>query len=190
MKVLKALPYIFLFWSLTALAATPATSEWVLTDLTTIPDLSMFFGHADAVITTKPDPQSDAVRPTVFAFKLQDKPKGRLKASHEWLAFLKTSIKNGKRVILNQDPTQSGRYILEFTSRNIDSHTDLHSLYLAIQNEDDSVSLFVYDGVGPSTSRHLPVVRAFFNELDQHRLMDLYKADLQRRKDLKPGQPY
>ena len=106
-------------------------------------------------------------------------------AAADWQKFLKSYIKDQKRVILNQDTSKNGRYIVEFTSRHKDTKTDLRSLYLAIQSPDKSVSLFIYDGVGPSTARNMPLVRALFNELDQARLMEMYQADLERRKELK-----
>lgn len=172
-----------------AFAAPGAGQEWVLTDLTSIPELAAFFGNSDAVITTKPAPNDESIRPTVFAFKLQTKAKGKLKTASEWQAFLKPQIKDTKRVILNQDASQSGRFIMEFTSRNKDSDSDLQSLYLAIQSPDNSVSLFVYDGVGPTTAKNMPIVKKFFSTLDKARLMDLYRADVERRKALKiPGQ--
>jgi hypothetical protein len=188
MAGLKSLLIAVFFAALPALAATGTDiSQWTLTDLTTIRELSAFFGDADAVITLKKrqDEPPDAVRPTVLAYKLQNKPATKLATAAEWQRFLKSYIKDPKRVILNQDTSKSGRYIVEFTSRHKDTKTDLRSIYLAIQSADKSVSLFIYDGVGPSTSRNLPMVRALYNELDQARLMEMYQADLERRKELK-----
>jgi len=169
-------------------AAVPNTTGgkepvWVLADLTTLPDLAALFGHADALITLQEDKDDpEAIRPTIFIFKLQQKPKGRLNSEKAWQAYISQFIKKGRRMELGQDASKPGRYLLEFTARNPDSESDMRSLYLALQESDGSVSLFIYDSVGPSTARNLPLVKSLFARMDRKLLNDMLNADIDRRK--------
>jgi hypothetical protein len=164
------------------------SQQWQLTDLGAAPELATFFGDADAVITLPKGSEStqSSARPTIFLYELITAPKGRLKTAEDWRRFLKPYIKDDKPIVLRQDASQPGRYIFEFTSRNKLSETDLRSIYLAIQRPDRSVSLFIYDGVGSTTTQTLPVVRAFLDKLNPERLRQLQDEDIQRRKELKP----
>lgn len=179
-----------LLWPTLGLAlSAKVTPEWILTDLTTIPELAAFLGNSDAVITVNNEVPGMKDKPTILITKLKAKADGPLRTAAEWLAFLKPHIKDVRRLNLKQDVSQNGRFMLEFLSRNKEANTDLHSLYLANQNADHSITLFVYDGVGPSTSRNLPLVRALYTTLDQKRLMEMYRDDLQRRETLQRTAP-
>jgi hypothetical protein len=135
------------------------------------------------VITVKKNPgdSSDAIRPSILVFHLEDSPKKKLKTTTEWNAFIKPFIQDKQLLVLRQDISQSGRYIIEFTSRHHDSKSDLRSIYLVTQAQDNSVTLFIYDGLGPATARNLPRVRAFLQGLDTFQLDEMYGDDIKRR---------
>lgn len=179
-----------LLFPLMTFAATQDAPEWMLTDLRGSPELAAFFAGADAVITVKKKNGEDgeAVRPTIFVFHLDAKPKSKLKTSTEWGSIVKSFIQDKQKLVLREDVSQTGKYLIEFTSRHRDTKTDLRSVYLAMQAADNTITLFIYDGIGPATAKNLPVVRSFLKDLEFYRLDDMYGADQERRKNSGAGQ--
>lgn len=185
-----------LFFS-TAVHAIPSDTPieapaWSLTDISSTPEIRRFFQNADAIITTKTDssPENTPSPQAVLVFQIKDKPDHKLSGAPEWQNFIKSYLKSGKRVVINEDVSKAGQYTLEINLPSPKPETESHMLYLALQNDDSKVVLLSYDFAKNPPAQNA-WVKTLFDNLDHKKIAEMYLADSQRHQsaNLKPAPP-